>query len=256
MPNPVVVTRPLAQAGQLAKQIAGIGRQATVFPLLEIHALPDMRQVSCAFENLERYGMVAFVSPNAVHFALAEVQSWPLEVAIGVVGDGSRAALAEHGITAPPHIIFSPSDPNRSDSEGLLASLDMERLRGKPVLIVRGENGRELLGDELRAHGIAVTHVAAYRRSAPVMSAETRSRLDVLLHADHDWLITSSEALRNLVRMTSETAGEKGVQKLQHQAFYVSHARIAEAARELGFKKLILTGPGDAGLLAALQCRP
>lgn len=256
MPNPVVVTRPIAQAADLAAHIAALGRQVTVFPLLEIHALPDTGQLSSTLADLEPYGMVAFVSPNAIHSAFSKIQRWPRNVAIGVVGEGSRIALAEHGIASPAYTIFSPADPEHSDSEGLLAALEIEKLRGKPVLIVRGETGRELLADVLRASGIQVQQVAAYRRSAPVLNGECRQALSALLRSDHDWLITSSEAVRNLMQMTRELAGETGVQVLQQQTIFVPHARIDATAREMGFTKRILTKPGDAGLLAALQCRP
>lgn len=254
--NPVVVTRPIAQAEPLALRIRELGRQVIVFPLLEIHPVSDARPLAAALENLQRYGMVAFVSPNAIHATFSRLGSWPQCVAIGVVGEGSRAALAEHGVSAPAYSICSPSSPERSDSEGLLAALDIESLQGKPVLIIRGEAGRELLADTLRAHGIAVEQVAAYRRTAPTMDFELRRKLTALLQSEHDWLITSSEAMRNLVQMAEQVAGKAGVQNLQQQRFFVPHARIEAMARELGFSKLILTRPGDAGLLAALQCGP
>jgi uroporphyrinogen-III synthase len=256
MPNPVVVTRPIAQAKDLAASIAALGRQVRVFPLLEIHPLPDTRQLASTLANLERYGMVAFVSPNAIHSAFSTIHSWPRDVAIGVVGEGSRSALAEHGITLPAYTVYSPANPEHSDSEGLLAALEIEKLRGKPVLIVRGETGRELLADVLRAEGIQVEQVAAYRRSAPVLDGECRQALNALLRSDHDWVITSSEAVRNLVGLTRELAGETGVQILQQHTIIVPHARIEATARDLGFTKRILSKPGDAGLLAALQCRP
>lgn len=256
MPNPVVVTRPLAQAKPLAARISRSGRRAIIFPLLEIHALPDPAPLHSALEELERYSLVAFVSPNAIHAAFSRLPFWPREVAIGVVGEGSRAALAEHGISAPGYSIYSPVSPERSDSEGLLAALDMEKLRGKPVLIIRGETGRELLADELRAGGMIVEAVAAYRRSMPAMNSERKRQLSDLLESEHDWLITSSEAMRNLGEMVEQIAGVTGVQNLQQQRFFVPHVRIEAAARELGLTRLILTQPGDAGLLAALQCAP
>ncbi len=256
MPNPVVVTRPLAQAQDLAAQIAALGRKVIVFPLLEIRSLPDTSRLISVLENLDQYGMVVFVSPNAIHAAFSCIRAWPRDVAIGVVGEGSRRALAEHGIAAPAFMIFSPADPERSDSEGLLAALDLKKLQGKRVLIVRGESGRELLSEQLRTNGIQVEQVAAYQRIAPNMDQDLCQRLLSLLQSEHDWLITSSEAMRNLVHMTREVAGENGVQILQQQTFFLPHARIKETARDLGFCKLNLTSSGDAGLLAALQCRP
>jgi uroporphyrinogen-III synthase len=88
------------------------------------------------------------------------------------------------------------------------------------------------------------------------MDSERRRQLSALLQVEHDWLITSSEAVRNLVQMAVHVAGDAGVKKLQRQKFFLPHVRIEATARELGLTKLILTRPGDAGLLAALQCGP
>ncbi len=61
--------------------------------------------------------------------------------------------------------IISPLDTARSDSEHLLQRSTWRRCAGKRVLIVRGDGGRELLADGLRAAGAGVEPVAAYRRA-------------------------------------------------------------------------------------------
>ena len=94
--RPVVVTRPRAQAEPLARRVAALGREAVVFPLLDIHPLPDQQALSDVLRNVVAYALVAFVSPNAIDAAFAILGSWPRQVAIGVMGEGSRAALARH----------------------------------------------------------------------------------------------------------------------------------------------------------------
>jgi uroporphyrinogen-III synthase len=254
-PRPVVVTRPQAQAEPLAQRIAQAGRDPIVFPLLEIRPLPDTTELQAALTALERYAVVVFVSPNAIDAAFRLIDAWPAQVAIGVVGEGSRAALARHGVEAANATIFSPRDPRRSDSEGLLDALDIDALRGRQVLIVRGENGRELLADALRARGAMVHPVPAYRRSAPALDAGRRRQLETLLAGGADWIVTSSEALHNLVEMAKQAAGEAGLRKLQGEPILVPHARIAETARACGFLNVILTDSGDESLVAALQSR-
>ncbi|WP_136419335.1 uroporphyrinogen-III synthase [Herbaspirillum sp. ST 5-3] len=253
--HPVVVTRPLAQARQLARRIVEQGREAVVFPLLDIQPLPDQSKLKAVLDDLASYAMVAFVSPNAIDAAFSILKEWPKEVAIAVMGEGSKLALANHGLTSTNANIISPIDPHRTDSQTLLEVLDLEALRGKRVLIVRGETGRELLADALRDQGVQVEQIAAYRRAAPVLDQPAREQLLRLLDCEGDWIITSSEALRILADMVRGLAGDQGVVKLQQQRLIVPHARIAENARMLGFVKLTQTGSGDEQLLAALQFR-
>jgi uroporphyrinogen-III synthase len=255
--NAVVVTRPLAQSVGLAQRIIALGRPAVVFPLLEIHPLNDLAPLREVLTDLAGYVMVAFVSPNAIDAAFAELSNWPHGVALAVMGEGSRVALARHGMTDSNAIIFSPRNRRRTDSESLLETLlDALRdgtLRAGKILIVRGESGRELLADHLRAHGMAVTQVAAYRRVAAELTEARRQQLEALMECQNDWLVTSSEALRILVAMVGQLDCAHDVVKMQQQRMIVPHARIAETAHALGFLDVVLTGSGDEQLLAALQ---
>jgi uroporphyrinogen-III synthase len=256
MPDAVVITRPAAQAGALARQVEAMGREAVLLPLLEIHPLDDQSALIRALGDLTRYKMVAFVSPNAIDAAFAHLSVWPREVAIAVLGKGSRDALAKHGINRKNTIIISPKDASRSDSENLLETLDLARLAGREVLIVRGESGRELMAEGLRAAGAIVTTVAAYRRCVPELTPALRARLICLLERENDWIITSSEALRGLLALVAELGSPDAVAKMQQQHVIVPHARIAETARTYGVNRLTLCGSGDERLLAALQSRP
>ncbi len=261
MPDPVVharvvITRPRAQAAALAQQVAALGREVEVLPLLEIFPLPDQSNLSATLAGLARYAMVAFVSPNAIDAAFAHITNWPRHVTLAVLGEGSRAALARHGLDDGNASIVSPRDPARSDSENLLQTLDLEALAGKEVLIVRGESGRELMADGLRAARAIVTTVAAYRRSVPGLTPALRDRLLALLEHDNDWIITSSEALRGLLTLVDALESPEAVSKMQHQHLIIPHARIADTAQALGLTRITLCGSGDERLLAALQSRP
>lgn len=253
---PVVITRPRAQAGALAQRVAALGRTAIVFPLLEIQPLVDQAPLRAVLRQLDSYALVVFVSPNAVDAALAALERWPDGMRIGVVGEGSRRALARHGITPANAVIVQPRDARREDSEGLLAALDLPSLRGRKALLVRGDGGRELLSDALRAAGVELTQVTAYRRAAPVLDAAAAAQLRQLLEAACDWIITSSEALAILLRLVEQAAGAEGVVKMRQQHLLVPHQRIAETARRLGFDKLTLTASGDESMVGALQFGP
>ncbi len=249
----VIITRPLAQADVLAQRVTALGRRAIIFPLLDILPLPDQAPLQQALSDLSGYALIAFVSPNAIDAAFAARPDWPVDIPIAVVGEGSRQALARHGVTGEQYTIISPTDADRTDSDTLLVELDLDALRGKQVLIVRGETGRPLLSDALRAVGVQVVMLAAYRRVAPRFDDARRSELKRLLCCQNDWIVTSSEALRFFTQMVAQLDDVEGVAKMQQQRMIVSHIRIAETARALGFSNITLTRSGDDGLLAALQ---
>ncbi|NML61756.1 uroporphyrinogen III synthase [Massilia sp. RP-1-19] len=253
MSDTVVITRPRAQCEGLARAVEALGRKPVLLPLLEISPLDDHTALRAELAGLDAFAMVAFVSPNAIDAAFAFIDQWPAGVTIAVVGEGSRAALARHGLTDANATIVSPRDPSRSDSENLLQALDLGALAGQRVLIVRGQSGRELMADGLRAAGATVSTVAAYRRSVPPMTPELAATLAGLIAAPKDWIITSSEALRGLMTLLHELDPEAAVAKMQQQHLIVPHARIAETANTLGLTRLTLTGSGDERLLAALQ---
>jgi uroporphyrinogen-III synthase len=253
MPEKVVITRPLGQANGLVQAVAALGREPVLLPLLEIQPLDDDTRLKHTLAGLDRYALAAFVSPNAIDAAFAHIDAWPSGVAVGVVGEGSRAALARHGVTAANATIFCPANGDTSDTEGLLRALDLPSLAGRRVLIVRGESGRELMAESFAAAGALVDTVAAYRRALPVLDNALASTLHALLATRNDWLITSSEALRGLVGLARQLGGDAGVARLQQQYLVVPHARIAESARAMGFAHVTLTGSGDERMLAALQ---
>jgi len=254
--RPVVVTRPLAQAGAFAARVADIGRAPVIFPLLDIAPVADSAALQGMLSVLDRYALAVFVSPNAIDAVFPFIPAWPREVAIGIVGEGSRLALQRHGIDDGNTTIYAPRHRERMDSEELFKVLNLERLHGRRVLIVRAQNGRELLTDMLRAKRIEVDHVTAYQRLLPCIDAARAEQLRRLIDADSDWIITSSEALRNLLNITAETLGSDYVVKLQRNAIIVSHQRIAETAQSLAFSHVTMAGSGDEQLIAALQSQP
>lgn len=257
--RPVVITRPRAQAEPLAERLSTLGIDARIFPLLEIQTLPAGSTQEAALKsrlgNLADYALVAFVSPNAIDAAFAHIGHWPQGVIAAVVGDSSRQALARHGVTNANASVASPVDSERTDSETLLQVLDLPALRGKKALIVRAETGRELLADRLRDAGVEVAQVAAYRRGSPMPDAAMRAQLQSLVGAGAVWVVTSSEALRNLQAMVQQIDGDPATawRKMQRQTLLVPHPRIAETAQSLGFDTVLRTGSGDDALIDAIQ---
>ncbi|RKP44964.1 fused uroporphyrinogen-III synthase HemD/membrane protein HemX [Trinickia fusca] len=268
-PFTAVLTRPSGQSDDLAAQLAGEGIDVLEFPLIGIAPVEDDTALCAAFAALSAYALVVFVSPNAIDRAFAQAPcAWPAAVPIGVVGPGSVAALARHGIAAPDFQVICPAanghaqdDPDvRFDSEALFAALQAQlgehAFDGKPVLIVRGDGGREWLADRLREAGATVQAVAAYRRIVPAPAEQDWARVRTLLAgAPHawGWVVTSSEGVRNLHALARAHLTEADFARLAHVPFVAPHPRIAETARALGFDSITSSGPGDARIAAALR---
>lgn len=242
----IVVTRPGAQAVALAGSIAAEGGEALVFPLLEIGPADDPQPLRAAIARIERYALAVFISPNAVDFSLPALLArgaWPPGLQAAAIGAGGVAALARYGIENA----IAPRE--RFDSEALLdlPQLQAAKVRGQRVAIFRGNGGRELLAETLRERGAEVDCITCYRRSAPsggaaaLMALWAAGRLAALT-------ISSSEGLRNLLALL-DTEGRR---YLSTTPVFVPHRRIAEAAREFGLQRVVLTEPADAGIVAGL----
>lgn len=154
----------------------------------------------------------------------------------------------------PSHDTNHDHDGPRFDSEALWAQLDPAALAGKPVLIVRGNGGRDWLGDRLREAGAQVEAVEAYRRTLPEPGAMQWQAVRDSLQAGappYAWLLTSSEAVRNLDTLARQHLSPQENAGLRQVQCIAPHARIAEQALALGFSHILRAAPGDAGLLAA-----
>ena len=240
----VVVTRPAGQAAHMAALIRAAGGEPLLFPALEIFDVGDAPPLRALIERLESFDLAIFISANAVTKALALVRArrdWPPALRVATVGRGSERELERHGFAE----VIAPSE--RFDSEGLLELPQLQQVAGKRVVIFRGEGGRELLGETLAARGAKVEYAECYRRGrpntdpAPLLAQCARRGLDA-------FTVTSSEGLANLHAIM----GEAGRQCLQNTPLFAPHERIAAAARALGVQTVVLTGPGDEGLVAGL----
>jgi len=243
----VIVTRPAAQAAAWVEQLLARGIDAVALPLIGIAPAEDAGPVMAAWGTLARHALAVFVSPNAVEefFALRPGgTTWPAGTLAGSVGPGSTQALIRHGV--PRGLIAEPAaESEQFDSEGLWRSLEARDWRGRSVLIVRGDGGREWLADTLRAQGADVGFVAAYRRVVPALDSPLLD--EAIAHPSaHLWFFSSSEAIGNL---QAARAGQAWAASLA----IATHPRIAERARDCGFGVVRESPPTLEAVVACIQ---
>lgn len=226
----ILVTRPRAQAARLARLIEQAAGRAPLFPAIEIEDVPP----PAALSRLHEFDLAIFVSPTAVAKAMPQVRAWPAALRVAAVGAGTRRALEKRGIAN----VIAPTAG--ADSEALLATRELGDVAGKRIAILRGDGGRALLGDTFVERGAKVEYVTCYRRLVPAPPAHPwkAGDLDAVT-------VSSSQGLENLF-----TVLDPGM--LRSTPLFVPHARIAERARALAVREVVLGGHSDDEMLERL----
>lgn len=259
----VIVTRPGPQAGKWVNALRAAGLDALALPLIEIAGPPEPQQVHAAWQRMNQFDALMFVSANAVEqfFALQPpgLSVSELKPHFFVTGPGSVAALVKAGV--PRDRIAAPDEAAAQfDSEALWAVVQNQVQTGWRVLIVRGNTesdsaegaeasrgvGRDWFAARLKEKGAAVEFLVAYERRAPLLSANMLALVQLAASDGSVWLFSSSEAVTNLRAMAS------GQSWLEARAV-ATHPRIAEAARAAGFASVCESRPAISDLVASIE---
>ena len=206
--------------------------------------LPDESINRQSIIDLDQYQAVIWVSANAARLSLELIdQYWP-QPPVGVnwlaVGPATAEVLAGGGIQA--------QTPQASNSEALLQLPALQQVAAQKLLVVKGEGGRELLIDTLKAHGATVDLLDLYRRTIrPYSQSELATCLgdqtpDAILATSRDILLGMESLLA------------KPLPDLHQVPIVVASERIAAAAVDCGFQRVVTaTGADDSAMLGALD---
>lgn len=243
----VLVTRPADQAEGLARAVRTLGGNPVLLPGVEIVECDDCSALSRGLDDTD---LVVFVSRNAARIGAARIAAaggLPARAQIAAVGRGTEMELRKLGLNN----VIVPETGH--DSDALAACAPLIKVRGKSVLIVRGQGGRERLAEILTRRGAAVRYAECYRREPP---APMPAQFDALWQRWRPaaWTATSAEIVDNLLAM----AGLAGQRSLRETPLFVPHARIAARAFSHAVVTIFVTTPGDDGIaagLAAWLCR-
>lgn len=176
----VLVTRPAAHAEPLCAAVAAAGGTAVRFPVIRIEprAAAD---IAGDFAALPTPDIAVFVSRNAAEHGAPHFGTYSGDIA--AIGRATADLLAEHGLAVSV-------DPGQGyTSEQLLAHDALQDVSGKNVVIVRGADGRTLLGNTLAARGADVHYLAVYDRKPVDIPAAEVERLH------RDWQTTGIDVV-------------------------------------------------------------
>ncbi|MBJ3815941.1 uroporphyrinogen-III synthase [Shimwellia pseudoproteus] len=243
----ILVTRPSPAGEQLVARLRILGREAWHFPLIEFSPGRELAGLPAALAGLAPGDLGFVLSQHAVEYARGELTrrglAWPAQVNWFAIG--RTTALAFHRVSGLD--IHYPQD--REISEVLLQLPELQNIAGKRALILRGNGGRELLGNTLATRGAHVTWCECYQRSPKCYNgAEEAYRWQQ--HGVSTLIVTSGEMLRQLYTLTPEWYRADWL--LACQLVVVSE-RLACLARELGWHDIYVADNADNdALLRAL----
>jgi uroporphyrinogen-III synthase len=247
----LLLTRPREEVAALAGELARAGVFSSSLPLLAIEPLAIDAGQRRMLADLARYQAVIVVSKPAARLAmglLAESTGLPTPgPAWFSVGAATAAVLGQAGVMAE-------APDSGDDSEALLAVPALQRAIEAPgarVLIVRGEGGREVLADTLRARGASVDYLQLYRRRLPAYASGTLARR-VRAERLNALVVSSGQGFEHLRQLAGAEWPE-----LSCLTLFVPSPRVAEMARAAGAQHVLdCRGASAAALLAALREHP
>lgn len=225
----LILTRPVGSSVSLRRKIAALGGNSLSLPGLTLRLPEHPRRVADQLYGVRVGTDWIFSSPAAVRFAFQIAPG--LRIAEGArvfaVGAGTRRSLARHSVAA-----MTPME--RSDSEGLLALPDFERMAGRIVVLIGAPGGRDLIAPTLRERGADVVAIQVYERRPARL---TRRHFDAVQRAQAPLitLVSSGEALANLMGQVPDALKAR----LHHQVLVVSSARLEALAHEAGFEDVL-----------------
>jgi uroporphyrinogen III methyltransferase/synthase len=192
----VLVTRAHHQAGALSQLLIERGAQPVELPAIGIHKIAA-RELDDAIANLLSYHWLIFTSVNGVEVFFQRLYDLNLDaralssLKVGAIGPATAKALEQKGINAD-------YVPEVYSSEGLIAGLKSQAVRGKRFLLPRADIADKNLANGLTELGAEVHEIAAYRAlSQPEAMAQARERI---LSGQIDVItFTSSSAVYSLV---------------------------------------------------------
>jgi uroporphyrinogen-III synthase len=221
----VLVTRPAAQSGRIARLLEDRGMTPLLLPLFDIVPSGNDASHRDRLAATRSYGGWIFTSVNAARRVLQlghEPGSWPGLYAIGEATAGVLRQAGHSSVRIPE---------GGSTSEDLLASPDLQDVAGRRFLVCTGEGGRDALATELRRRGAQVERLELYRRVAIEHSSDAVR--DAAKGCDAT-ICTSGDGVDRLHSLVPADLRPR----LTSRLLVVPSQRVLELARHLGFTEV------------------
>lgn len=257
----VVLTRPHGKNTELADALRTQGVQTLTLPALTL--APTMTTLADVYQPAG-FDLLIFVSAQAARFYLHALNETGLTLPIGqkiaTVGAASAQPFYEDGLAAKLslELIHPLASHPYQDSEALWQQLQFRLDEFERVLLIRGQQGREWLSEQLLKENKVLNRCCIYERLPAMWQGCVIDQLRSALKtpASVIFLLTSSESTQaiytNIKRLN--------LTSLWQQAHFVAiHPRIAQTLQQItsltsaqATSHLTLCAPSQPAMLEAL----
>ncbi|WP_160114998.1 uroporphyrinogen-III synthase [Bryocella elongata] len=245
------MTRAPEQAGELADALVAAGLEPVLVPTLTFQEVA-FDDLDAALGRLDHFDWLVLVSVNAVKAFAARLEArthvLPESIQIAVVGSATGKSV-EQFLFGRRSDLFSPEPIADSLADALVARVSSSDRPSHRFLVVRAQEGREIIEQRLRAAGAEVTVASAYRTGAPEESLVALREMAT----SGDWpaaaTFTSPSSARNLLGLLEQI----GVELPESVRRIVIGPVTATALEELGTPAhAVANEPSSAALVAAV----
>lgn len=203
----MLVTRPIHQSGSLHSALSEAGAHPIVVPTIRLEDPPDPQLLRSAAAALHEFDWVLLTSANAVERLATAVRETagdlsPLRRArLAVIGPATRDAV--RGVGCEPDLM-SPVYRGEALADAVLEAGGAGE--GTRVLLARAAEARPALPARLRAAGVSVIDVPAYRTTVEEASVGPLTRL--VAERALDWItFTATSAVRAYLALVGPRTG-------------------------------------------------
>ncbi len=252
-----VLTRPKGRNTALAASL--LERRWSV---LECPAL-DIQYLHAHVDEVPRpeaFDLIVFVSRAAVtgycrQLACVGALRWPSQTLTACVGSSTATAIRE--AFGKRVVVVHPASTETQDSEALLPLLLKRTQPLKKVLIVRGQEGREWLGQRLLAQGVQVSFHQAYLREPAQWNEALQAQLQTFKRQGMQatWLLTS---VQGVAALQTQLESHGLLEWFSQGQFILTHDRVKTAlcqitGQPLNSENCAVANPEDQAILACFE---
>ena len=222
----ILNTRPKDEAATLTHNIQQAGGISIEMPAIQIEPL-----VFTMPYKLTAIDHAIFISPHAVSYFFQSFpkQDWPKSLIPFALGKGTQNKLSIFGLT-------TQALPSNANSENFLSLTQLQRIKNKKVLLIKGIGGRTLIEETLLKRGAKVIPLHVYQRISPkpdhlmINSMWQENKVDIIL-------MTSYEAMVNILTLFTGSAHTWLIGK----PWIVISERLASLAKQQGVNTVIIS---------------
>lgn len=226
----ILVTRSREHSPELVERLEELGAQAIEAPSIRIQPTTQPAALDAACASAGKYDWIVFTTANAVDGFMRSLLAGPGD-ARSLKGPLLCATGAEVAERLMRYNVKADLVPVEHRLDAIVDAIGQRRsLSTSRILLLKAEGAREIIGDDLRKAGAAVTEVGAYRVVRDQGQADRIDIYKMLLDREIDVVtFTSPSAVSHLV---DHLGAEPAADLLSHTIVASIGPVTAEAAEQ------------------------